>query len=206
MSTAPLAQSERGALCDLFEELGPEAPTLCAGWSTADLAAHLVARERRPDSGPGLVWRPLAGHTDRVRRSLRDSMPWADLIATVRRGPPFLLRPVDGPMNTVEFFIHIEDVRRARTGWEPRALAPELAAALWSRLGAGGMAKEVSGTVEIVAQGHGAKESGSGPRVTIAGDPGELTMFTAGRQAATRVEMSGDAELTARLRSAPLGI
>ena len=76
MAPASLAQSERAALCDLFTELGPEAPTLCAGWSTADLAAHLVARERRPDSGPGLVWHPLAAHTDKVRRSLRDRTSW----------------------------------------------------------------------------------------------------------------------------------
>ncbi|MGA3146718.1 MAG: TIGR03085 family metal-binding protein [Acidimicrobiales bacterium] len=206
MSTAPLAQSERGVLCDLFTELGPEAPTLCAGWSTADLAAHLVARERRPDSGPGLVWRPLAAHTDKVRRSLRDRTPWAELIATVRRGPPFLLRPVDGPMNTVEFFIHVEDVRRAQPAWEPRPLPPDLADALWSRLGAGGMAKHVAAGVEITSPGHGSKESGSGPRVTIAGDPGELTLFTAGRQAAARVEMSGDPGLADQLRSAPLGI
>ena len=204
--TATLAQSERSVLCDLFTELGPASPTLCAGWSTADLAAHLVARERRPDSGPGLVWPPLAGHTDRVRRSLRDKTPWVELIATVRRGPPLLLRPVDGPMNTVEFFIHVEDVRRAQPSWEPRVLADEMADALWSRLGAGGLAKEVAGAVEIMAPGHGAKESGSGPRVSIAGDPGELTMFTAGRQAAAKVELSGDSQLADRLRAAPLGL
>lgn len=206
MSTAPLAQAERGVLCDLFTDLGPEAPTLSAGWTTADLAAHLVARERRPDSGPGLVWPPLAGHTDKVRRSIRDRTPWVELVATVRRGPPVLLRSVDGPMNTIEFFIHVEDVRRAQPEWEPRPLAPELADALWARLGAGGMAKHVSGTVEITSPGHGSKESGSGPRLTVAGDPGELTLFTAGRQRVARVEISGDAELAARLRDASLGI
>jgi uncharacterized protein (TIGR03085 family) len=206
MSTAPLAQSERALLCDLFTELGPEAPTLCSGWATADLAAHLVARERRPDSGPGLVWPPLAGHTDKVRRSIRDRTPWTELIATVRRGPPFLLRPVDGPMNTIEFFIHVEDVRRAQAAWEPRPLSTDLADALWQRLGAGGMAKQVPGTVEITSPGHGSKEQGTGPRLTVAGDPGELTLFTAGRQRAARVEITGDTELAARLRDAPLGI
>src|ERR1700722_1188516 len=132
-----LAQQERQTICDLFVEDGPEAPTLCEGWTTADLAAHLVARERRPDSGPGLVWPPLAGHTDRVRRSLRDKTPWVELIATVRRGapPPLRLRPVDGPMNPVEFFIHVEDVRRGQPSWEPRLLGDEMAGALWSRLG-----------------------------------------------------------------------
>ena len=61
------AQDERSELCDLLVDLGPDEPTLCEGWTTADLAAHLVVRERRPDSGPGIVWPPLAGYTDSVR-------------------------------------------------------------------------------------------------------------------------------------------
>ena len=82
------AQQERTLLCDLLDELGPGAPTLCEGWVTADLAAHLVVRERRPDSGPGLVWPALAGYTDRVRRSVRDRTAWPDLVGMVRSGPP----------------------------------------------------------------------------------------------------------------------
>ena len=120
MPRPSLAQQERNTLCDLFVERGSEAPTLCEGWSTADLAAHLAVRERRPDSGPGLVWPPLAGYTDKVRRTVRDRTPWEKLVEKVRQGPPLLLRPFDGPMNTVEFFIHVEDVRRAQEGWEPR--------------------------------------------------------------------------------------
>src|SRR5580700_2722680 len=108
---------ERREICDLFVELGADAPTLCEGWQTADLAAHLVVRERRPDTGPGLVWPPLAGHTDKVRRAVKDRTPWTTLVERVRQGPPRLLRRVDGPMNTVEFFIHVEDVRRAQAGW-----------------------------------------------------------------------------------------
>jgi hypothetical protein len=120
------------------------------------------------------VWPALAGYTDNVRRSVRDRWSWEELIAKVRRGPPWLLRPVDAPMNTVEFFIHVEDVRRAQAGWEPRFVAPELADALWARV--------------------------------RAGDPGELTLFGAGRQEAAQVEISGDDALIAQLRSASLGI
>jgi uncharacterized protein (TIGR03085 family) len=206
MSPITLAQQERQTLCDLLVELGPEAPTLCAGWVTADLAAHLVVRERRPDSGPGLVWPPLAGHTDKVRRSVRDRTRWEDLVATVRRGPPFLLRPFDGAMNTVEFFIHVEDVRRAQAGWEPRPLSPEMADALWTRVGPGGMAKKVAATVVLASPGRPEKESGAGQRVVVTGDPGELTMFGAGRQGATRVEITGDAGLATQLRTASLGV
>jgi uncharacterized protein (TIGR03085 family) len=206
MADRSLAQQERTTLCDLFVERGPDAPTLCQGWCTADLAAHLVVRERRPDSGPGLVWPPLAAYTDKVRRAVRDRTPWEKLVETVRRGPPLLLRPFDGPMNTVEFFIHVEDVRRARDGWEPRPISSDLADALWARVGPGGMAKKVPATIVITSPGRADKERGTGPRLTLAGDPGELTMFGSGRQRAARVEISGDAALAAQLRAAPLGV
>jgi uncharacterized protein (TIGR03085 family) len=206
MAAVSLAQEERSTLCDLLVEHGPDAPTLCEGWRTADLAAHLVVRERRPDSGPGLVWPPLAGYTDKVRRAVRDRTPWEKLVDTIRRGPPLLLRPFDGPMNTVEYFIHVEDVRRAQDGWQPRPISPELADALWARVGPGGMAKKVPATIVITSPGRADKERGTGPRLVVAGDPGELIMFGAGRQGAAQVEIGGDAALAAQLRAASLGI
>ena len=206
MSSSSLAQQERKTLCDLLVERGADAPTLCEGWVTGDLAAHLVVRERRPDSGPGLVWPPLAGYTEKVRRSARDRMSWDELVDTVRRGPPWLLRPFDGPMNTVEYFIHVEDVRRAQDGWEPRAISPALSDALWARVGPGGMAKKVPATIVLTSPERADKQSGTGPRLTLAGDPGELTMFGSGRQAAAEVEISGDAELARQLRAASLGV
>ncbi len=206
MTPPSLAQQERKTLCDLLVARGSDAPTLCEGWFTADLAAHLVVRERRPDSGPGLVWPPLAGYTDKVRCAVRDRTPWEKLVETVRRGPPLLLRPFDGPINTIEFFIHVEDVRRAQGGWEPRPISPELADALWARVGPGGMAKKVPATIVITSPGRADKERGTGPRLTLAGDPGELIMFGSGRQGAARVEISGDAELVAQLRAASLGV
>lgn len=206
MTPPGLAQQERNTLCDLLVERGPDAPTLCEGWSTADLAAHLVGRERRPDSGPGLVWSPLAGYTDKVRRAVRDRTPWEMLVESVRKGPPLFLRPFDDAMNTVEFFIHVEDVRRAQEGWEPRPISPELADALWARVGPGGMARKVPATIVITSPGRADKERGTGPRLTLAGHPGELTVFGAGRQREARVEISGDAALAAKLRSASLGV
>src|ERR1700744_4489909 len=99
MASPSLAQQERETLSDLFLDYGPDAPTLCGGWATADLAAHLVVRERRPDSGPGLVWPPLAGYTEKVRVAARDRSSWEQLVESVRRGPPALLKPFDGAMN-----------------------------------------------------------------------------------------------------------
>ena len=206
MSQPTLAQQERNTLCDLLVKLGPDAPTLCEGWLTADLAAHLVVRERRPDTGPGLVWPRLADYTDKVRRTVRDRTPWETLVETVRQGPPLLLRPFDGPMNTIEFFIHVEDVRRAQEGWEAREIPAELADALWKRIGPGGMAKKVAATIMITSPGRDDKQGGTGPLLTVAGDPGELTMFGAGRQGAANVEITGDAALADQLRVAKLGI
>ncbi len=109
-------------------------------------------------------------------------------------------------MNTVEFFIHVEDVRRAQDGWEPRTISPELADALWARVGPGGLAKRVPAMIVITSPGRSDKKRGTGPLLTVAGDPGELIMFGAGRQRAAKVEISGDAALAAQLRAASLGI
>src|SRR5271157_947100 len=106
MTPPSLAQQERTSICDLFVETGPDAPTLCEGWTTSDLAAHLVVRERRPDAALGIVVPSLAARTERVQGKVRDRLGWTELVATVRDGPPLLLRPVDEPMNTVEYFVH----------------------------------------------------------------------------------------------------
>ena len=55
----------------------------------------------------------------------------AEIVERVRTGPPrwspMRLDAVDRLVNTVEFFVHHEDVRRARPLWSPRALGLALA-------------------------------------------------------------------------------
>jgi len=120
------AQSERRELCDLFDEVGPDAPTLCGDWTTRDLAAHLVMRERRPDGAVGIVFSPAAGYSDKVQSSIANSS-WPKLVDTVRSGPPIWsptrIAAVDKLANTVEFFVHHEDVRRAGDSWDERELS-----------------------------------------------------------------------------------
>ena len=133
-----LARDERLALCALLDETGPDAPTLCEGWTTRDLAAHLVLRENRMDAGIGILGGPLAGYTSRVQHRLSERTSFSDLVTTIRNGPPrlsvFGLPGVDERANVVEFFVHHEDVRRGSAGWAERKMAPALADALWRRL------------------------------------------------------------------------
>ncbi|HEY2795011.1 MAG TPA: maleylpyruvate isomerase family mycothiol-dependent enzyme, partial [Micromonosporaceae bacterium] len=82
-----LASDERAALSDLFDVVGPDAPTLCEGWQTRDLAAHLVLRDRRPDAAGGIRIKSLAGYTQRVQQSFA-TRPWPELVELVRTGPP----------------------------------------------------------------------------------------------------------------------
>lgn len=203
------AQRERHALADLLTEVGPDAPTLCVGWRTRDLAAHLVVRERRPDAAPGLVVPALAGYLDRVQRSVRDGRSWSALVDTVRTGPPVLLRPFDETINTVEYFVHHEDVRRAAPHWEPRALTPELEDALWSRARLfGRMAGRKVGTGLVLdAPGRGQVVARSGePSAVVTGPPGELVLFLFGRKEAARVAVTGDPGAVDRVEQADLGV
>ncbi|MGH3322272.1 MAG: TIGR03085 family metal-binding protein [Streptosporangiaceae bacterium] len=207
------ARTERLALADLFDEAGPDAPTLCAGWTTRDLAAHLVARERRPDSGPGLLIRPLAGYAERVRRGLASGRSYAELVSLVRDGPPpwspFGLPRVDAAVNTVEFFVHHEDVRRAGQEWRPRETDPGLEDALWRRLRAMArmLVRRVPVGVELRVEGHAPVLARSAdPSVTLRGDASEVVLYLFGRRQVADVEVEGTDDAVAALAVAPLGI
>ena len=205
------ARRERRQLADLFLAVGPDAPTLCTGWTTRDLAAHLVVRERRPDAVTTRLIPPLAGHADRVRQALA-ARPYAEVVAMVRNPPRWSLlsNPLtDELFNGLEFFIHHEDVRRGRPGWEPRALDPGQNAALWrgvtftARLGL----RRLHIPVLVRAPGLGeVTVGGDPPRATLTGAPGELALFVSGRQRAARVEVDGPPEAAERLRTAALGM
>src|SRR5262245_54248525 len=132
-----VASAEREQLSDLFLEVGPDAPTLCEGWQTRDLAAHLVLRDRRPDASGGIMFPALAARTERVQAEYA-AKPWEELVELVRTGPPrwspFSLGPVNDLVNGAEYFIHHEDVRRAVDGWEPRPADGTRDEALWRTL------------------------------------------------------------------------
>jgi uncharacterized protein (TIGR03085 family) len=200
------AHREREALCDTFLDWGPDAPTLCQGWCSADLASHLVVRERRPDAAAGIVLPPLHAYQERVRLAVRDKLSWGDLVAKVRSGPPGPLRwgPVDDTWNSIEMFVHHEDVRRAQAGWLPRSADPALEAQIWRALHFLGKARarKLPAGLQLQADGYGtlllsAKE----PLVTMRGRPGEAALWLLGRDAVAQVELEGDAAAVDRLQA-----
>ena len=127
-----MAQQERAALVSTMRGVGPEQPTLCGDWTTRDLAAHLVVRERRVDAAPGILIPRLAGYTARVQEQVTAQNDWNVLLDQIASGPPLFspFKLLDPFVNVAEMFIHHEDVRRAVSGWEPRILDDATTAAL----------------------------------------------------------------------------
>lgn len=205
------ARRERALLADLLIEVGPDAPTLCAGWAAKDLAAHLVVRERRLDAMAAVAIPPLAGHGEHVRKE-KATEPYEQLIAEVRNPPWWspMSNPLTGELaNGMEFFIHHEDVRRAAPGWTPRELDAGEQKALWNavRLMARLALRKLSFPVLLRAPGFGeVKIGGDGPGATLTGEPGELTLFVSGRQRASKVQIDGSPEMVDKLRTARFGL
>ena len=205
------APQERAGLCRLLTEVGPDAPTLCGDWTTADLAAHLIARERRPDSGPGLLLPTFRGWTESVRRGIKARYRYDELVAMVANPPwwsPISNPVVDESANLVEFFVHHEDVRRARSDWSPRPLPAGMQRKLWRRLGGlRVLMRRAPATITLAAPGYGEYRAGTGGApVRITGTPAELVLFCFGRQRVAAVEADGPDHTVDALRTAQFGI
>jgi uncharacterized protein (TIGR03085 family) len=207
----PLDARERSQLCDLFLEVGPEAPTLCEGWNTADLAAHLVVRERDLRSTPGiLLGGRFAAYTDRLM-DRQKAKGYEATVARVRSGPPLPWR-VPGLrelLNLQEYFVHHEDVRRAN-GLGPRTGIDDVQDAIWAQLrrGARFQLRRVKGAgVELQRPGGEPFRARSGwPVVRIVGEPGELLLRLLGRTSAAQVEVDGPPDAVAAFERARFGL
>lgn len=195
-----LAKLERAALADLFDDVGPQAPTLCEGWNTGDLAAHLVVRESDPLGAPGVVVGPLAGLTRARMDALLARGSWTALVDRFRRGPALLRRvgPLDEAMNAAEFFIHHEDVRRAGAApASPRPLLLGHEKQLWrqvvvqARLA---MRKAPTGVVieNALHPEEPLRVKSGAHTVTLVGKPSEILLWLAGRREVADVELAGD--------------
>jgi uncharacterized protein (TIGR03085 family) len=212
--TSDLDLRERRELADLFDELGPDAPTLSGEWTTRDLAAHLVVRERDLLGMPGILIPPLAGVTDKRMATLIEKHGYGGLVQLVRTGPP--IGPMKIPVvrynaNLIEFFVHLEDVRRA-DGRAPRADRPDLDEELWALLGrmAPLMVRKagVAGVRVHLRRPDGDEHvAGKGDDdVTISGPVGELVLELYGRRPAAQVTYDGPEDAVARVQAAEFGI
>ena len=206
-----IAHDERLALCDLFEQLGPDAPTLDDPWRTRDLAAHLLVRERHP-SVLGVRIKALAGWTEHTQQSYA-RRPFDELVAMVRSGPPlwspFSLPPVEGFLNTTEFFVHHEDVRRAQPDWSPRALHAKVEDTLWRIVkGRARLAFWNARTgVRLVRETGETYTAKSGdPAVTMTGGPQELMLYVFGRIEHALVDVGGDPAAVSAFRGTDLQV
>lgn len=212
-----LAQLERQQLSSTLVRVGPLAPTLCEGWVTKDLAAHIVLRERRPDAALGVLLRKLADYTQKVQDSYSEKT-WPSLVELVREGPPgwnpTRLPQMDDAVNLVEFYVHHEDVLRAAPDWtadKARRLDDDLQQALWDRLRQAGQLlfrKSPTGVVLVTpthgrAAVHGPTKLGT---VVLRGEPAELVLYGYGRAQVAQVEVEGEPDAVEAFEATSFGM
>jgi uncharacterized protein (TIGR03085 family) len=205
-----VAQKERAALVTTMRGVGPDHPTLCGEWSTRDLAAHLVIRERRIDAAPGIMIPALAGYTARVQEQVAAADDWNVLLDKIASGPPLLspFKLLDPVVNVAEMYIHHEDVRRAASDWEPRELDRDAVTALTrqvSLMARMALAKAPAKVSLRTPDGKTLATAGRGESVVVTGEPLELLMFSSGRDEA-RVEFTGAEAAIAAVKAGRSGL
>ena len=190
--------------------MGPDAPTLCGDWDVRDLLAHLLVRERSPLGAAGIQVASLAPLTDRAmeKAAARD---FPDLVEAVRSArTPLALPLVDDVVNTLEFFVHHEDIRRAQPDWEPRNLTRAEESALWTaiKVGGRGLVRPAGVPVTISRADGGATavlRGGSDP-VVVTGLPSEIVLFLFGRRQTRGLTLTGPDSSITSLNAADLGL
>jgi uncharacterized protein (TIGR03085 family) len=208
---------ERSALAQALREAGPDAPTLCTGWRSRHLAAHVVLRESAPLVAVGATFPPLHAHAERRIEQLADrSAHWAGyaaLVERVARGPArgSAMSWMGEASNLLEFFVHTEDVRRGAGPVPPRPLAPEHADAMWRRVSrAAPFLYRKAGVGIVLVVPGGPRRAVRRPRgdagtVIIRGEVGELTLHAFGREDAAHVDVLGDPADVEQLQRAVAG-
>jgi uncharacterized protein (TIGR03085 family) len=203
------AEHERTSLLDAMAELGPDAPTLCEGWQTKDMAAHIYVRERRPDAALGVLpLGPLSAYTDRVMASALRTIGFEEILRRMRHVPVHLrFGPLDAAINTVEYFVHTEDVRRPNA-MPARDLPDDFERTIWRRLSKQARLsfRRVGAEVTLVPTIGEPVTVGSGERLEVHGRPSELMLLAYNRKDAAKVDLMGSTSAVEKLQNATLGL
>lgn len=198
--------AQRNKLAQLLIELGPDAPTLCDGWETKDMAAHLWIRENRVDAAAGMFISKLENRLENLTQETL-SRNYEDVVKEWAAGPPRWLKGIDTKMNTMEHFIHYEDVRRANGMTEPQPLSDAANKQLYSALkmlASSALRKSASPVVlhprgfdRIVTADKKGISANGGDVIRVSGEVGELLLWASGRDVAD-ITINGDASKVAR--------
>lgn len=180
---------------------------------------HLYLRENKPLAAAGIVVPGLGFALRKAKKVAEASYSFDEIVEKVRNGPagaanPLKIPAVDRWVNTVEFFIHHEDLRRAANRQiGPRALAASFDDYLWEQV------KHVAtlrlrrfryGVIVQRLRNHLACDQSvvvsTGPDpVTVTGEAGEVMMWLFGRDAC-EVDFAGHEQSRAKLAAFKLAV
>lgn len=208
LTSAELIAHERAEMVRVLRESDPSAPTLCEGWEARHLLAHLLLRESSVSYAAGVVGGPLGARTDRLTdelaEKLADRAEYDAALAQFASLPGHLKmrsrKPAaDAAMNTIEYFVHCEDVVRADSAREPRVERREVQERIWADLikrARTMVGKDYKDGLVLEAPGYSpvavtvvAPPAGQVAKV-LSGEPGELLLYLFGREEAAQVKVS----------------
>lgn len=205
--------AERSDLRDTLAEVGPDCPTLCTGWDTRTLLAHMILRERSVIELATRLRLPRASvAAEKALADFTARHSYAAMLAAFDHGAPLwsplALGPAREVFNLLEYVVHHEDVRRVDPSVQPRDLPADRQRAIFERLRGFARVTMRSAPDPVRLQwSHRTIDIGRGPKtVTVKGDPLELALFAYGRQAVAVVEYTGDPAAIRRMQGARLGI
>lgn len=209
------AHDERLALCDDALAAGPSAPTLCEGWTVADLVAHLYVRENDPAASVGLFLPPLSDLPERRMAGALAKYGFEGLVGLVRQGPrpwsPFRVPGVDAKANALEMFVHHEDIRRAGDPVPPpRPLGRSVEDEIWKGFGLARLMLRRSPVGVVLeradAPGTELRVRAGSHTVTVVGRPSEIALYLFGRTQVADVELIGEPGPVSEFRRVKLSV
>ncbi|MGO1460240.1 MAG: maleylpyruvate isomerase family mycothiol-dependent enzyme [Flaviflexus sp.] len=199
--TAQLRDERRDVACAVLRQVGPNAPTLCEGWSAYDLAVHLWTLNHSLIQAPA----DTLGMKNTARRLMertKEQWPYEELVSQLESGPAsFRWMPCDFREDyrhsLGEWYIHGEDARRAN-GIPVEQLGEKTQSALWERLKVSAKAVRRKQVIafrtldgDSSSIGKTASSGSKGRGVVVTGLPSELFLWAYGREAVANVEVAG---------------